>query len=227
MPPTTATPSNAGMARPTIRQPDTLLLLVCCRSSAARIACALIISHPSFVCHYRKRSVAVPTLSIAGGARGFLYTKERASVLSRRTLWRNAVKPVGAVSIARQSRLPRAICYPGYPGARRHNKNTPFPLMGRGQGDRLRPAVPQQAHLGAGGQQAVERALGLDVAVLQHNDVVGALQRRPPVRNHQTRRRLAREDALPESVLRLHIQRAGKIVEDQQFWLLHEHTRRG
>jgi hypothetical protein len=46
-------------------------------------------------------------------------------------------------------------------------------------------ADPQPAQLVAGGQQLIQRASGLDAAILQHNDLVGPAQRGAAVRHGQ------------------------------------------
>src|SRR5690349_13467264 len=43
--------------------------------------------------------------------------------------------------------------------------------------------LPELPHLGAGCQQLVERAGGLDPAILQHDDLVGPAQRGAPMRD--------------------------------------------
>ena len=88
-------------------------------------------------------------------------------------------------------------------------------------------ALPQAQHLGAGSQQLLKRASRFHMPILQHDDLVGATQRRPPVAHHQAGDALHLSDALPQDALGLYIQRAREVIHYQQLRIAHEHARRG
>ena len=65
--------------------------------------------------------------------------------------------------------------------------------MARLRGDRFRRshvAAPETLHFFTGRKQLVKRSFGLDLAVFEHDDMVGTAQSRPPVRHDQARQAL-------------------------------------
>ena len=62
--------------------------------------------------------------------------------------------------------------------------------MARLRGDGFRRsyiAAPETLHFFTGREQLVQRSFGLDLAIFEHDDMVGAAQSRPPVRHDQAR----------------------------------------
>lgn len=82
--------------------------------------------------------------------------------------------------------------------------------------------TPHPPHLLAAFQQGVQRALRFHLAVLEHDDLVGAAQGGTAVRDYQAGRAGALEYPFPERALGLYVERAGEIVEHQQFGVADE-----
>ena len=91
-------------------------------------------------------------------------------------------------------------------------------------------ALPELLHLGIACQQLIECAFSVNMTVFEQDDVIGITQCCAPVRYHQAcdaRLLTSAKHALPKFALRLHVQRARKIVEDQQLRVVYEHPRGG
>ena len=77
---------------------------------------------------------------------------------------------------------------------------------GRGQ---LKFSLPQLAQFLAGFEQGIERALCLNPAFFQDDDLIGAAERRPPMRYDQTGHARLCENTFPQLVFRFHVKCTG------------------
>src|SRR5579883_314961 len=77
-------------------------------------------------------------------------------------------------------------------------------------------AVPQPLHLLAGAQKRLQIALGLQPSPFEEQNMVGALQDAPAMRDDQTGPSLRGKEPFPQQLFGLDVQRAGEVVEDQQ-----------
>src|SRR5206468_2017253 len=92
--------------------------------------------------------------------------------------------------------------------------------------------LPEPAHLVGVGEEIVQGTLRLEAAVLQYDDAVRATQRGAAVRHREDRRRSIDrlrpiEQSFPHRALGLHVERARKVVDDEQLGAPHERAGRG
>src|SRR5262249_54986519 len=71
----------------------------------------------------------------------------------------------------------------------------------------------------------IQRAFGFDAAVFEQDDVISAAQEWAAVGHHEASLTRLSKNPFPELAFGLHIQRAGEVVEDKQFWFTDEHAR--